>query len=194
MIALTAGKATLVIDGGRPRTLSAGQSTPDGVRLVSASAQSAVVEIAGVRHNLALGSSYRVAPVAPDSGPLGQTVTLTADGRGHFLVSGQVNGAASIRFLVDTGASMVSISADDAARAGINYLAGERAFSQTASGITPIYRVKLDSIRIGDIVLYNVDAAMHVSGRLPIALLGMSFLNRMEMRHGGGSLVLTRRF
>jgi aspartyl protease family protein len=99
-----------------------------------------------------------------------------------------------VRFLVDTGASLVSISADDAKRAGIDYLSGQRALSQTASGVTTIYRVKLDTIKIGDVVLYNVDAAVHTSGRLPIALLGMSFLNRMEMRRDADSLTLTRRY
>jgi aspartyl protease family protein len=105
-----------------------------------------------------------------------------------------INGAASVRFLVDTGASVVSIGADDARRAGINYLAGQRAYSQTASGLAPIYRVKLDTLKIGDITIYNVDAAVHTSGQLPIGLLGMSFLNRMEMKRDGAMLTLTRRF
>lgn len=193
VIALTNGKATVIVDGGKPRTLSAGQSTPEGVRLVSATSESAVLEVQGQRRTLALGTSYRTT-ASTETTSVGNKVVVTADSHGHFTVNGLVNGAASVRFLVDTGASVVSISVDDARRAGINYLAGERGFSQTASGIAPIYRVKLDTLKIGDITLYNVDAAVHTSGKLPIGLLGMSFLNRMEMKRDGSMLTLTRRF
>ena len=193
VIALTNGKATIIVDGGKPRTLAAGQSTPEGVRLVSATSENAVLEVQGQRRTLALGTSYRVASTT-DATSIGSRVVLAPDNQGHFLVSGLINGAASVRFLVDTGASVVSISTDDARRAGINYLAGDRAYSQTASGIAPIYRVKLDTLKIGDITLYNVDAAVHTSGQLPIGLLGMSFLNRMEMKRDGAMLTLTRRF
>ena len=193
VIGLMNGKATLVIDGGRPRTLSAGESTPDGVRLISATSESAVLEVQGQRRTLALGTSYRAASVS-EGAAAGSKVVLAADSQGHFLVSGLINGAASVRFLVDTGASVVSISTDDARRAGINYLGGQRAYSQTASGLVPIYRVKLDTLKIGDITLYNVDAAVHPGGQLPIGLLGMSFLNRMEMRRDGTMLTLTRRY
>lgn len=194
VVAVMNGRATLIVNGGRPRTLSAGQSTPEGVRLVSVSPDSAVVEVGGARHAISMGSSYRMSGSTGGAGPLGQSVSITADREGHFLVTGTVNNTATLRFLVDTGASLISISADDAMRAGINYVAGERSLSQTASGVTPIYRVKLDSVRIGDIVVYNVDAAVHTSGRLPISLLGMSFLNRMEMRREGSTLTLTRRY
>ena len=193
VIALTSGKATIIVDGGKPRTLSAGQSTPEGVRLISATSESAVLEVQGQRRTLALGTSYRTTTTT-EATSIGNKVVLTADSHGHFMVNGLLNGAASVRFLVDTGASVVSISAGDARRAGINYLAGDRAYSQTASGIAPIYRVKLDTLKIGDITLYNVDAAVHTSGQLPIGLLGMSFLNRMEMKRDGAMLTLTRRF
>ena len=193
VIALTNGKATVVIDGGKARTLAAGQSTPEGVRLISATSESALLEVQGQRRTLALGTSYRTATVT-ESTSVGNRVVLAADTQGHFIVSGLINGNASVRFLVDTGASVVSISTDDARRAGINYMAGERAYSQTASGIAPVYRVKLDTLKIGDITIHNVDAAVHTSGQLPIGLLGMSFLNRMEMKRDGTMLTLTRRF
>ncbi len=194
VIALTNGKATVVIDGGKPRTLDSGQSSPEGVRLISATSDSAVLEIDGQRRTMALGTSYRAAPSAPGASAIGSRVVIAADSAGHFLVSGIINNAASIRFLVDTGATVVSISAVDAARAGINYLAGTRALTQTANGVTAVYRVKLDTVKVGDITLHNVDAAVHTSGQLPIGLLGMSFLNRMEMKRDGAALTLTRRY
>jgi aspartyl protease family protein len=194
VIALTEGKATLVIDGAKPRTLAAGQISPEGVRLISASSEAAVVEIDGKRTTMALGSYYR--PTAESSGraAIGSSVVIPADGQGHYLVTGTINGAASVRFLVDTGATMVSISAEDARRAGVNYLSGQRGLTQTASGVAQVYRVKLDTLKVGDITLYNVDAAVHVGGQLTIGLLGMSFLNRMEMRRDGAALTLIRRY
>jgi aspartyl protease family protein len=193
VIALTEGKATLVIDNARPRTLAAGQVSPEGVKLVAATPESAIIEIDGKRSTLVLGAYYRGAPDSAASAN-GARVVIAADTQGHFLVSGTINGAASVRFLVDTGATMVSINADDARRAGVNYLSGKRSLTQTANGVAPVYRVKLDTLKVGDITLYNVDAAVHVSGHLPIGLLGMSFLNRMEMKRDGVSLTLTRRF
>ena len=95
-----------------------------------------------------------------------------------------VNGV-SLRFLVDTGASSVVLSSADARRAGVSYLAGTRALTQTANGVVPVYSVKLDTLRIGDITLNNVDAAVIEGDALPFALLGMSFLNRMEMKRDG---------
>src|SRR5690606_36594141 len=165
-----------------------------GVRLIAANAEGAVVEIGGKRSTLALGAYYRAAPAASAESASGSRVVIPADSRGHFIVTATINGAASVRFLVDTGATMVSISQDDARRAGVNYLAGERALSRTASGIAPIYRVKLDSLQVGDITIYNVDAAVHASGQLPIGLLGMSFLNRMEMKRDAAALTLIRRY
>jgi aspartyl protease family protein len=194
VIALTEGKATLVIDGAKPRTLAAGQLSPEGVRLIEATPQAAVVEVDGKRSTLALGAYYRPAAEASGTSGIGSSVVIAADARGHYLVNGTINGAASVRFLVDTGATMVSISADDARRAGIAYLSGQRGLTQTASGIVQVYRVKLDTVKVGDITLYNVDATVHPGSGLPIGLLGMSFLNRTEMRREGAALTLIRRY
>jgi aspartyl protease family protein len=86
------------------------------------------------------------------------------------------------------------LSSADARRAGVNYLSGARALTQTANGVVPVYAVKLDSLRIGDITVNNVDASVIEGDKLPVALLGMSFLNRMEMRREGTTLTLIRRY
>jgi len=191
VVGLTAGKAVASIDGGKPRTLSVGQVTPEGVKLIAATSESAVFEVNGERRTLAVGQGAAVANTSAARG--GDTVTLFADSRGHFTTVGVVNGI-SLRFLVDTGASSVVLSSADARRAGVNYLAGTRGLTQTANGVVPIYAVKLDSLRIGDITLNNVDAAVIEGSGLPIALLGMSFLNRMEMKRDGMTLTLIRRY
>lgn len=191
VLGLTAGKAVVSIDGGKPRTLTVGQVTAEGVKLISATSESAVFEVNGERRTLAAGQGAAVANTAPARG--GDSVTLIADARGHFTTVGVVNGV-SLRFLVDTGATSVVLSSADARRAGVNYLSGTRRLTQTANGVVPVYSVKLDSLRIGDITLNNVDASVIEGDKLPIALLGMSFLNRMEMKRDGTTLTLIRRF
>lgn len=190
VVALTAGKAVVSINGGRPRTLAVGQVI-EGVKLVSADSQSATFEVEGQRRTLAPGEGAAVATTA--FGPGGDKATLIADSNGHFITTGVVNGT-TLRFLVDTGATSVVLSSADARRAGVNYISGTRSFTQTANGVVPVYYVKLDSIRVGDITLNSVDAAVIEGDKLPIALLGMSFLNRLEMTRDGASMTLIQRF
>jgi aspartyl protease family protein len=191
VVALTAGKAVVSINGGRPRALVEGQITPEGVKLISASSTSATFEVGGQCQTLAPGEGAAVATTAFGAG--GDRVTLAADSRGHFVTTGVVNGT-SLRFLVDTGASSIVLSSADARRIGVNYLAGTRSFTQTANGTVQVYNVKLDTVRVGDITVNNVDASVIEGDKLPIALLGMSFLNRMEMRRDNSSLTLIRRY
>ncbi len=191
MTALFSGKAVLIVDGGKPRTLSAGQSTPEGIRLVSADSEAAVIEFGGKRQTLVLGQGTRVAATAETQGAT--QVTLTADSRGHFVTTGTINGM-SVRFLVDTGASSVAMSTSEARRLGVNYLSGTRAYSSTANGLVPSYRVKLDSVRVGEVTLNNVEGTVVDGAGLNIVLLGMSFLNRMQMKRDGDTLVLVKRF
>jgi aspartyl protease family protein len=99
-----------------------------------------------------------------------------------------------VRFLVDTGATMVSMNVEEARRAGVNYLAGERGYSQTANGVTPVYKVKLAQVTLGDITLRDIDGVVHDTSAIPLVLLGMSFLGKLEMRREGSSLTLTKRY
>jgi aspartyl protease family protein len=117
---------------------------------------------------------------------------LAADARGHFVAEGTVNGN-PVRFLVDTGATSVVLPARDAERLGLDWRKGERGLNQTANGVVATYGVTLDSVRLGDIEVRAVDAVVIEQG-LNIALLGMSFLNRVEMKREGQSMVLIRRF
>jgi aspartyl protease family protein len=64
----------------------------------------------------------------------------------------------------------------------------------TANGTAMAYKVTLNTVRVGDIVINNIDAAVLEGNQMPFALLGMSFLNRTEMRREGQTMVLTRRF
>jgi len=100
----------------------------------------------------------------------------------------------SVRVLIDTGATLVALPATEAKRLGINYLQGQRNRMQTANGVTIVHAVKLDSVRIGDIEINNVDAVVSGNDAMGAVLLGMSFLNRMEMKRDGQSMALTKRY
>jgi aspartyl protease family protein len=189
VIGLTEGKAVVVIDGGKPRTLQAGQVTPDGVKLISADSQQAVFEINGKRETLTLGRSIRASSPTPEFA----TVTLSADARGHFITEASVNGA-SAKMLVDTGASLVVLSSQDAKHLGVSYLYGEKSLANTASGVAPFYRITLNTLKVGGISLNQVEAGV-IEGSFPqMPLLGMSFLNRVEMRREGQNMTLRQRF
>jgi len=188
LVGLIGAKAIVVIDGGAPRTLAPGQKTAEGVLLLSTEKDGASLEIGGKKKTLRMGQAYSAA-----AGAGKQSVTLSADTRGHFVTTGSINGG-SVRFLVDTGATLVSLSAAEARRLGINYLRGERGQMQTANGVAVAYRVKLDSVKVGDVEISNVDALVGENDAMGVTLLGMSFLNRMEMKRDGQSMTLTKRY
>ena len=187
---LFGGKAVLIINGGKPRTLSVGE-TADGVKLVSANSETAVIEVEGRRQTLGMGHATRIGGSTAGSGT--GDVTLKADARGHFFATGSINGG-SVRFLVDTGASSIALSVEEARRLGVNYLNGVPGRVSTANGLANAYRVKFDTVRIGDITLNNVDGVVVDGMGLNVALLGMSFLNRTQMKRDGDTLILTRRY
>ena len=189
VIGLFPGKAVVVIDGGPPRVLSVGKKTAEGVTLLSTESDSATFTINEQKKTLKIGQHH--SGPAPASGS--QSVTLTADPRGHFVVDGQINGG-PVRFLVDTGATSIALSANDANRLGIDYRSGQPGLMGTANGTATAYRVRLDSVRVGDIVVNNVEGAVLDGNQMPFVLLGMSFLNRMEMKRDGQSMTLIKRF
>ena len=182
-------KAIVVIDAGAPRMLAPGQKTAEGVVLLGVEKEGANFEIDGKKRTLRIGQAFSV----PRAGTGKPSATLSADLGGHFIALGSINGG-SVRFLVDTGATFVVLPAAQAKRLRVNYLQGERGQMQTANGIVLSYRVKLDRLRIGDIEVNNVDAVVVESYTMDLALLGMSFLNRMEMKRDGQSMTLTKRY
>jgi aspartyl protease family protein len=189
VIGLFPGKAVVVVNRGAPRTLAVGQKTPEGVRLLSVDSGSATLEIDGKREKLEMGQHFETAA----SSGAHSSVTLAADSRGQFMAEGMVNGG-HMRFVVDTGATYVSLPAAQAQRLGIDYTKGQRGASMTANGPVPVYLVSLDSVTVGDITLYNVQASVHPMPGMDVGLLGMSFLNRTEMRREGQTLTLTKRY
>lgn len=192
LVGVFPGKAVLTIEGGAPRTLAPGQSI-GGVKLISVEHDAAIVESAGKRERVLLGGQpYSVGSGGQSGGDATQSITLVADAQGHFITAGSVNGA-PVTFLVDTGASSVSLTPEQAKQAGINYLAGEPGYARTANGVVQTWRVKLDKVSINGLTLQGVDGTILPAGS-DVALLGMSFLNRLNMSREGSTMILKRRY
>lgn len=182
------GKALVQIDRGPLQTLSVGEKTAQGVVLVSVDADSATFEVAGKRMTLGMGHAHIARSTASES-----PVMLTADVKGYFIADAQVNGQA-VRFVVDTGATTISLPAGEARRLDIDYRKGRRVTMSTANGMAPGYLVRLDSVRVGNLAVSDVEAVVVEGDKLPAALLGMNFLSRMTMKREGDIMTLTKRF
>jgi aspartyl protease family protein len=182
-------KALLIVDGAAPKAVGPGE-THKGVKVLSTMGDQAVLEIAGRQQTLRVGD----APASVGgSGPArGNRIVLTAGSGDHFVTQGAINGHA-VSFMVDTGATTVAMSVSDADRLGIAYRKGQLARSSTANGVVAAYMVKLASVRIGDVEVYDVDAAV-LPVSMPHVLLGNSFLTRFQMTRMNNQLVLERRY
>jgi aspartyl protease family protein len=186
VVGIFPGKAVLVIDGSGPHTVPVGGSRGK-VRVISVDEGGATLDIDGRRSALALGA----APIRNESGA-GIRVALSPDSRGHYIASGTVNGS-PVRFLVDTGATAVTISTEVARRIGIAPSQGQPVVVATANGRVSARRVRLDRVSLGALTLHQVDAIVQ-DGLGEHALLGMTFLNRTDLRRDGDLLMLTKRY
>jgi len=186
VVGVSATRAVVSINGSAPRALAIGQKTSEGVTLLAVEGENATFDIDGRRRTLRMGQLYQT------TGGGNASVTLKADGRGHFMAEGAINGAGT-RFLVDTGATLIAIPGEEARRLGLSFVNAPQGMVNTAGGVVPAYKIRLDTVRVGGITLNAVDAVV-VDRGLDIVLLGMSFLNRTEMRRDGETMVLTKRF
>ena len=184
-------KALLVVNGTPPKTLAAGE-THQGVKLISTSGDQAVVEQAGQRQTLRVGE----APVSLGGGAgvagKGTRIVLNESSGGHFMTAGQINGRA-VQFMVDTGATTVAMSTLDAERTGIAYKNGQPVMLSTANGTAQGFRIKLNSVRVGEVEIYDVDAVV-VPQSMPFVLLGNSFLTRFQMKRENTLMTLDKRY
>jgi len=189
ILGLFKDRAILEVNGSN-FTLSAGESTPDGlISLISASSETAVLEIDGIARSYSLGAHIGSSFAPPAAG---QSVTIVPDSQGMFWVNGHIN-RHHVRFIVDTGATLITLNRYEAARMGIDYRAtGKQAVSLTASGEETVYIVNLESVYVGNIQLRNVAAAVHDSEYPRTILLGNSFLNQISLKRDGQVLQLMK--
>jgi len=189
---LSNGRALLVIDGAAPRFLQPGQSH-QGVRLLSAQGETAVIEVQGQRQTLRVGDApVSVGQGKPTGGSGAQRVVLTADSHGHFMPAGQINGR-EVQFMVDTGATLVILSESDARRINLAYEKGRKVKVSTANGAVAGYEVRLASIKVGEAQVYDVPGIV-LPQSMPFVLLGNSFLTRFQMQRDNDQLTLERRY
>ncbi|MCU0765877.1 MAG: TIGR02281 family clan AA aspartic protease [Gammaproteobacteria bacterium] len=185
VVALFPDRAMLEIDG-KQRLLRAGQTSPEGVKLIAADTHEAVVDVDGRRETLGFGSSVGGTFAARET----TEVTIYRDLRGSYTAVGSINGR-PVNFLVDTGASAIAMSAAEARRLGIAFrIDGDPVGVSTASGVARGHRVTLDRVSVGDLTLRGVDALIIAGDRPEQVLLGMTFLNRVDMRQDGTTMVL----
>ena len=120
-------------------------------------------------------------------------VRLKADPRGHFVFDADVNGRPAT-FMADTGATVVVLTYEDAARLGLSPRSLDfSGLAQTANGVSRVAPVMLDRVRVDDITVRDVPAAVAERGALDTNLLGMSFLGRLKsFAMQGSELVLVQ--
>ncbi len=187
VIALFTDKAYLQVDG-EQKVVKKGE-TFNGVLLKSASGRGAIVEIDG--ETVKLGLNQRIA--GGFKKPKTTTTRIFPDAKGMYYVAGKINGEAT-RFLVDTGATYVTLSGAKAQSLDIDFYKGTSGTAETASAVIQVWQVRLNTVDIGGIMLRNVEATV-IEGNQPFdVLLGNSFLRRTRMQQAGSVLELHRRF
>jgi aspartyl protease family protein len=178
LIALAPHRAEFQVSEGTIRVLRPGETSPEGIRLVTTKADYAEVEANGVLQRLTLGQ--RIRPM----------LALRADRGGHYATDVVINGRAT-RAVVDTGATAVSLSLGEAQRLGLPYREGRLIRTRTAGGEREAWLIKLDTVQAGSILLRGVEATVStLPDAPPVTLLGMSFLRHVDMRTDGDRLLL----
>lgn len=182
-----------MIDGEK-RMLNAGDTTREGLTLVSSTTESAVIRINGKDEVLGLdiNPTTEAMAIGSDAAAIGETVRLNMDGRGFFHAEGEINGQ-SVTFLVDTGANSVAMNFSTARRLGIDFESGTQSIASTANGLTGMYMVILEKVTVGSIEVDNVQAAIIQDPGPAEILLGMSFLSNLEMNRIGSTMELIQR-
>jgi aspartyl protease family protein len=138
-----------------------------------------------------LMAAHRTASPEPRAATGSGSVTVPRDGYGHFRTEGRIDGR-RLDFLIDTGASVIALTADDAANLGIHPGASEyRVMLKTANGVVRAAPATLGMVEIGDIMVRDVTAVVMPEGALSENLLGMSFLSRLRhFEYSQGKMVL----
>ncbi|MDM0104305.1 retropepsin-like aspartic protease [Variovorax sp. J22R24] len=183
-------RAILIVNGGAPKTVAIGE-TFQGVKLVSLQGEQATVESGGKRVALRMDTPVSIGGGGPGGGG-GSRIVLPVSSGGHFMAQGAINGRA-VSFMLDTGATTVAMSAADAQRIGLDFSKGQPVRMSTANGVAQGYRVRLNSVRVGDVEVYDVEAVVSEQP-MPFVLLGNSFINRFSMRRDADQMVLEKRF
>ncbi|MDO3381184.1 TIGR02281 family clan AA aspartic protease [Gilvimarinus algae] len=187
-VKMLAKDSALIEINGKQRMMRAGQTSPEGVTLLSASRAGAELEYEGQRYSLGLEKHIATAFEQADL----PEVRIASGRGGHYEASGRINGI-PVKFMVDTGATSVAMSSHAAEQLGINYRAGQEIQVSTANGIAAAYNIWLDSVSVGSVEVKHVEAAVIIGSSPRTILLGNSYLSLVDMSTEQGVLVLKAR-
>jgi len=177
---MLSGKALIKVDG-RLIKLTSGQTSKNGVKLLSANLEAIVVLVEGKR--------YRYKKYSNQGTILAEEVTLIRDpGSSGYWAKGRINGK-DVTFLIDTGASHVVMNKDQARAFKIKR--GDKKIQvSTATKTETAYQVTLDTVSVGDFELQNIPAIITKHKYPPYPLLGMSFLRHVEINQKNEQMTL----
>lgn len=184
-------KALIVIDGSAPKLMAVGERQ-DAVKLLSidTNQHQALIEVMGQQSVLRMGASPVSVGSGISQGGAGRFISIPMGSGGHFFTDGYINGR-SVKFIVDTGASVITMGTSDADRLGVNYKQnGTPIQMATANGIIKGQRVTLKSVRIDDVEIPDIDAV--VGPNMPFVLLGNNFLSRFKMQRNNDMMLLEK--
>jgi len=186
---LFSGRAVLLIDG-RQHLLKAGETSPEGVKLIAATSEEAVLLIDGQKVTAQLDGRVSALKRSPEI----SEVQVWRDTSGMYTTVGSINGL-PVALLIDTGATAVAMNAGQARRLGIDFrVVGRQSGVTTASGVVKAWAVMLDTVKVGDLELRNVAAVVLEGAHPETALLGMSYLGRLEINNDGRLMTLRKRY
>lgn len=182
--------AAILQVNGQQRMLKVGQTSPEGIKLIAADSKQAEIEIDGKRTKLSL--SNKIAPSFTEA-KLGEA-RIPAGVNGHYFTTGMINNQ-PVKFMVDTGASAITLNSILAKKLGIDYLISPRYMNvATANGVTRGYQVNLREVKVGTITLNNVKAVVLEGESLQEILLGNTFLSELDMKVESGVLILQAKY
>ncbi len=114
-------------------------------------------------------------------------VVLQRNRQGHYVASGLINDQPVV-FLLDTGATVISVPENIANKLGL--IKGKAIRVNTANGSISVYSTRINSVQLGNIKLINVEGHINPFMKGDTALLGMSFLKHLELKQSGNTLQL----
>lgn len=182
--------AAVVKINGQQKILKLNKPDVTGATLVEANSKSAVIAVAGQQKRYylgrAIGTQYQEHEAAQ--------VVIKRNDFGQYITSGSINGL-NVTFLLDTGATTVAMNENTAKRLGIDYrLKGVEGQAMTAGGVTRSWMVKLDAVKVGEISVPGVAAAV-IQGDAPhYVLLGMTYLDFVNFSEKNQAITLEKKF
>lgn len=176
--------SAIVSVNGKQVLLKLGETTKEGISLVSADSRGAVIRVNDELMNLDLSSKIS-AHYTPSSGA---TVAISR-ANNQYRTTGSINGR-PVMFLVDTGATLVAMNAEHARDLGLDLRQARPSDATTASGQVKSLQLMVSEMSVGNIKVNNVSVAV-LPGEFPVdILLGMSFLRKVEMSQNAGLMLL----